>query len=276
MTFKAAALAAAYCALAGAGTVQAQAFAYAPGVQQYRITSTIKRTQQVGEQKLSDSAESVQVISVALAAKAKDTLQFTYTVDSLRTTLAEAQQLLSGMRGKKVTGSMSPQGEVFTFQVPADSTSPMGGQEYQSLRTFLIRFPNKSLQPGVSWTDTVSNKFSNMGIDGTETTVVTSRIVGDTTIAGQKAWRVQRSATATVTGSGSQNGQAIVVDGTRSIAGVSYMSRSGLYLGSNSTQQAKTTITAPAAGQSLIITQSATSRIERVAAQASGVRGRGV
>ena len=265
MTFKTAALAAAFGALAGATAVHAQTFAYAPGQQQYRITSIIRRTQEVGEQKMSDSATSVQVISVALAPKAQDTLQFTYTIDSLRTSMAEAEALLAGMRGKKVTGAMSPRGDVFTFEIPAEAESQMGGQEYQSLRTFLIHFPNASLRPGVTWVDTVSNKFSTMGIDGTETSIVTSRVAGDTTIARQKAWRIERNAAVTLTGTGNQNGQALVVNGTRTVTGVGYVSRDGVYLGANSMQQAKTTISAPGAGQSMVISQSATTKIERVA-----------
>lgn len=266
MRFRTAAIVAACYALAGAGVIRAQTFAYAAGQQQYRITSTIRRTQEVGAQKMSDSATSVQVISVALAPKAKDTLRFTYTIDSLRTSMAEAEALLAGMRGKQITGTMSLRGDVFTFEPPADAASQMGGQEYQSLRTFLIHFPNASLRAGVTWVDTVSNKFSTMGIDGTETTIVTSRVAGDTSIGGQKAWRVERAAAVTLSGTGNQNGQALVVNGTRTVQGVGYVSRDGVYLGANSTQQAKTTINAPGAGQSMVISQSATTKIERVGA----------
>ena len=268
MTCRFAALAAACCTAAccalAAGSARAQAFAYAPGTHRYRITSMLTWTQEVGEQKMSDSAVSVQVISVVLAPASKDTLRFEYAVDSVRATLPQAQQLLAGMRGRKVTGLMSPQGEVFDFQMPNDRASPVGGQEYRSLRSFLLRFPNAGLRAGLRWADTVSNPFSNMGLEGTETTIVTSRVAGDTTIAGVRAWRVERTVTGTVSGSGTQNGQAIVLDGTRSVAGESYVSRSGVYLGSVSTQEVKTTMRDPASGRSVVITQSATSKIERI------------
>ena len=147
MPFRFAALAAACGALAVAGAARAQSFAYAPGEHRYRVTSAITRTQAVGDRTTTDSAVSVQVISLALAAESRDTMRFTYTVDSVWATMAVAERLLAGMRGKRVTGSMSPRGDVFTFRVPADAASPMGGQEFQSLRSFLVRFPGAILRP---------------------------------------------------------------------------------------------------------------------------------
>ena len=262
MTFRAVVLAAACCALAGAA--RAQAFAYAPGEQQYRVTSVINQTRRVGEQVVADSAVSVLVISLTLAAQAGDTLRFTYTVDSVWATRADAERVLTGMRGKKVTGTMSPRGEVFTFRVPAGGASPMAGQEFQSFRSFLVRFPNAALRPGLSWADTARTAFSSAGIDGAETTILTSRVLGDTVIAGEPAWRVERTATATLSGAGTQSGHALVLEGNRSVAGVSYVSRSGLYLGAVSTQEGETAMLASASGPALVVTQTATTTIERV------------
>ena len=262
MTFTTAVLAAACCALAGAA--RAQAFAYAPGEHQYRVTSAIKRTQAVGDREVNDSAVSVQVISLALARQAKDTLRFTYTVDSVWATIPEVERLLAGMRGKRVTGTMSPLGDVYTFQVPADSASPMGGQEFRSFRSFLIRFPSGTLRPGQAWTDTVTATLGAAGLDGTETTILTSRVVGDTTVAGQTAWRVERTATATLSGSGTRSGQQFVLEGSRAVAGESYVSRSGVYLGSVSTQEGETVMMVVGSNRSLAVIQTATTHIERV------------
>jgi expansin (peptidoglycan-binding protein) len=115
---------------------------------------------------------------------------------------------------------------------------------------------------GDSWTDTVTQKFSNQGIQGTSTLVVTSRVLGDTTVAGRGAWRVQRSGMMTTTGSGSQGGQPLVLEGHGQLNGTSYVSPRGVYLGSEEMQTAQLTVQAPAMNMTIPISQRITSHTE--------------
>ena len=237
-------------------------FAYQPGNLQYRIIVTSHTTQEMQGQKMEDSGTVMRVITVALQPQGTDALGFTYRVDSATTTHPQAKEMVAQQQGKQVTGTVSPLGNVLTINVPVDSTQPMLKTQLESYRYFLLRLPNRDVKVGDSWTDTVTQKFSNQGIQGTSTLVVTSRVLGDTTVAGRGAWRVQRSGMMTTTGSGSQGGQPLVLEGHGQLNGTSYVSPRGVYLGSEEMQTALLTVHAPAMNMTIPISQRITSHTE--------------
>ncbi|MEJ7810569.1 MAG: hypothetical protein WKG32_09205 [Gemmatimonadaceae bacterium] len=261
-TLKSAALVALLAA--SASVVRAQTFAYTPGMAKYRITQKMSQTQEMMGQKKTDSLSSVQLLSLDLAAKGKDSLAFTLTIDSTTTSMAPAQAELAKLNGKKVTGAMSSLGKVASFVAPVDSASPTKGQEFESLRNFMLRFPDRNPKVGTSWVDTTNTPINNQGITGHATIIITSKIVGDTTVAGQKAWRVQRTGTTAVSGAGTQNGQALVLEGKGTLNGMSYVGANGVYLGANSTQNQEMSIQLPAMGMTVPITQTVSTMVEMV------------
>ena len=84
-------------------------------------------------------------------------------------------------------------------------------------------------------------------------------MIGDTTIAGQLAWRVHRTSTLVISGTQSQKDQQITMDGTGTGEAMYYIGANGVYLGSTSTQSMKETV--KAAGIVIPVTQTATSTV---------------
>jgi hypothetical protein len=94
--------------------------------------------------------------------------------------------------------------------------------------------------------------------------ITTSRVVGDTTFEGQKAWRVERTSIMSIHGTQSQAGQELKVDGDGTGNGTHYLGVNGAYLGSTATQRMNMRITIPAMGQTVPVTQVVTSTVERI------------
>jgi hypothetical protein len=265
MNFKSISLAA-LALTAGVTAAQAQQFAYTPGTQKYRLTSTMKMTQEMMGQKQEAELNTNEVITFAVTPKGRDSLAFSVTIDSASVTSNGPQGSpdVSKRIGSKVSGVMSSLGKVYTFQAPTDDA---GGLSYQGYKTFLVRVPSGALKAGMSWVDTTETKNSNNGIDVTAQTIVTSKIVGDTTVGGQKAWKVQRNTNTTLTGSGNQQGQALVLEGKGTGTATEVISSRGVYIGSDGTTNVDMTVTVPGVGMTIPITQVVTSKVEMVGAK---------
>ena len=94
--------------------------------------------------------------------------------------------------------------------------------------------------------------------------ITTSRVAGDTTFQGQKAWRVERSSVLSLQGTQSQAGQELKVEGNGTGNGTYYLGADGKYLGSSATQRMNMRITLPATGQTVPVTQAVTSTVEMI------------
>ena len=75
-------------------------------------------------------------------------------------------------------------------------------------------------------------------------TITVSKVIGDTTVAGQPAWRVHRTSTLLIAGTQAQSNQQISMDGTGTGEAMYYIGTNGVYLGSTSTQTMKETVKA--------------------------------
>lgn len=249
-------------ALAGATALQAQGISYAPGAAQYRISTVSKSTSEMQGQTQEVETTLTQRVSVNLTAKSKDTLQFVITVDSAKATSSNPMVPtpdVSKLIGAKITGTMSPAGKTYAV-VPAT-----GGDEMAALvegfSHFLIALPKGA---GTATVDTLNNKVTTNGVNVTRNIVTTAKIVGDTTYAGEKAWRVQRNTTLAVNGSGEAQGQAITLAGTGDGAAMYFVSAKGVYLGSNATQNLNMTIQVPGANLEIPQKQVTTTTVERI------------
>ncbi|MFN2400203.1 MAG: hypothetical protein ABR543_16435 [Gemmatimonadaceae bacterium] len=245
-------------------TLSAQkTFSYTPGKNTYRHSEVRKTTQEVMGQKQEIDITTSQQVSLALTPKTGDSLAFVFTVDSAVMTASnpQAQRDLSKLVGTTVNGVMSKLGKAYT--AVSSLTDAEGQNLAQGLKHFLVTFPENP-KVGSTWVDTVTVKPVVEGLDITTVVVTTSKILGDTTVGGEKALRVEHNATLTTTGSGSQGGQALVFDGTGTTSGMTYVSKKGVYLGSSSTQNQAMTITVPAAGMTIPMTTAVTSKVERL------------
>ena len=252
-------------ALAGATTLPAQGtVTYAPGARRYHLISVVKRTQELQGQKTEYQITNEQRVSLNILARGKDTLRFAVTLDSSKLSSNLPVQLpdLSKMQGTQVSGAMSPSGAVYSVQssIVADS-----GTDAQSLvegmSRFLLPVP-PGTKVGSSWVDTSTSRVNRGGNDLASRTVTTTTLLGDTTFAGQKAWRFERKLVLRIGGTQVQGSDQLAVKGDGTGSGMYYVSTKGVYLGSTGTQNMTMTVAIASKGVTIPVTQSVVSRVE--------------
>jgi hypothetical protein len=224
---------------AAGGVAPSGSFMYASGTRHYRITSVDTRTQDQagGRAPFEFATTTTQFVTLALASKARDTLALTLTIDSVvvNSTLDAPAADVQSFRGARMEGTMSPQGKLYVFEPPAGVTDNQTISLYRAFSRFLTAVPAK-LGAGTTWTDTSSASFKRGEFDIKTSTVTTSKVTADTTVAGQHAWRVERSAVISTSGEGKEKDKPIhlLADGT--IRTVQFLSASGIFLSSTGTQ----------------------------------------
>ena len=247
-----------------AATLTAQKpITYAPGSARYHLISVITRSQEQGGQKAEFKITNEQQVTVTLSAHGKDTLDFAYTLDSSTVVSNPPVQLpdVSKLVGTSVKGSMSAHGKVYALSSTAADTDSDAKNLVEGMSKFLLPLPEDAAV-GSRWTDTTVNSVSGEGNKLDMSAITTSRVVGDTTFKGQKAWRVERTSALTLQGKQSQGGQELQVEGQGTGNGTYYVGANGLYLGSSATQRMNMRITIPATGESVPVTQAVTSTVE--------------
>ena len=168
-------------------------------------------------------------------------------------------------KGRRLSGRVSTRGLVHAFD-PDSAGVPDISAAY---RNFLPHLPAQPLATGVSWTDTLRTPFTQAGIQGTTVTIIASKVLGDTTFGGQKAWRVERTGTLSMSGTGNQDGADLILSGSGTATGVSYIAENGVYLGARSEQELALNVEVPAASMTIPIKQTTVTRIERIAGPAA-------
>lgn len=218
----------------------AQTFAYTPGTQRYRIEiiTQNQRDQNGGRAPAEFDYTTTQVVTVHLARHARDTLTVTVTIDSIyqSSEMDAPKQKLTWAQGVKLTGTVSPTGQVYAFEAPANADANVRGL-YDGFRYFLPTLHGQ-VASGASWADTSSQRTGRRGAFDSVSTekIETSKVTGDTTYAGKPAWRIERTGSIALHGQGSEAGKALVVAGDGTIRGVQYVSTTGVYLGAKVTQ----------------------------------------
>jgi hypothetical protein len=241
---------------------------YEPTVQRYRLHSTVQRTQEMNGEKTTGLITNEQQVTMSILAPGakralteKDTLRFAVTLDSVNMSSNLSVQLpdISVMQGTKVSGIMLPSGKVLRFGSDTKATDGVDRESIvSSMAHFLLTLP-ATAAAGTNWVDTATTNVSKDGNSLNTQTITTSSVIGDTTVAGQKAWRVRRSSTLTISGSQLQENQKITMDGTGSGEAMYYIGTNGVYLGSTASQSMKETV--KAAGTVIPVTQTATSTV---------------
>ena len=270
--------AAAILVAAAGSTAAAQPFAYKPGAQHYRLDQTVATEQTVQGMAQSSTSSTAQFISMELAPGAQG-LGVTFVIDSVLVLPADsgapaspmqaqvqmqAQDAAKALKGRRLTGTVTPLGRVQTLAV-ADTVVPNAQQLANGFKAFLVPFPSASVKAGLTWTDTTTNEFKNMsGIDGTTKSVVTYTVVGDTTVAGQKAWKVEQKGTLTMTGAGAAQGTDVSLSGDGTVQGTVVVGQNGVYLGGDVEQTQSLKVEVPAASMTIPITNNVTTKIRPI------------
>lgn len=240
----------------------AQGVEYAAGTTKYRLSTTTKgsQTSPMGSQDFQVDAQ--QQLTVNLAKPAKDTVVATVTLDSLTIKSSQGDQDLSRLLGSKFVTYLSPTGKVYSSKAAA-GTDPILAQVTESVARFLPAY-RRDIKTGLIWSDTVSGKVNQQGMEVDRTIIANYKVLDDTTVAGEKAFKVARASTVKAAGSGTAQGQPVALESATVSDAVFFLSPKGVYLGGRQNDDINVKITILAQNAEISIKQSAQSKIETI------------
>jgi hypothetical protein len=243
-----------------AAPLRAQGVEYSAGTTRYRLSTTTKGSQSspMGNQDFQVDAK--QLLTVNLAKPSKDTVVATITLDSLNIESTQGAQDLSRLLGSKFITYISPTGKFYSAK-SQEGGDPILAQVTESVSRFLPQY-RRDLRAGLAWSDTSSGKVNQQGMELDRTIISDYKVLGDTTISGEKAFKVARLSTVKAAGSGSTQGQPIAIESATNSDGVFFLSPKGIYLGGRQNDDINVKVTILSQNAEINIKQSAQSRIE--------------
>ena len=246
-------------------TALAQSFEYAPGSAQYRITRVDKTTQEMGGQKQSGETTVNQLITVTLTRPSKDTVAGVLVLDSIMigSTMGPAPSL-GHLMGLKVQTRTSPNGaKVYSIVGPKEEDAAMASQLTAGLGAFLPKVGGK-LAKGSTWADTTSSVVKQFGIDLNRKVISNYAVLGDTTVAGESAWKVARTDSVTLAGNGVGQMGAMTLEGSSTSKGQLLLSNKGAFLGAEGNDESGLRVVISANGAEVNVTTTSTTKVQRV------------
>jgi hypothetical protein len=241
---------------------RAQNVEYVTGTTHYRVTTTTKgsQTTPLGNSDFELGVD--QRITLDLSREARDTLVATITLDSIALTGAPGAPDLSGLMGAKFVSLVSPTGRIYSTKPPSTS-NPLLSQFAEGISRFLPAY-RAELRQGATWSDTTSGKMNQQGMDVDRTIISNYTVEGDTTIAGEKAFKIARATTARAVGSGSSQGTPVSLESSSTSNGAFFLSAGGVFLGGTSTDDVDLKLKILAQGAEISMKQKAHTTIEPV------------
>ena len=225
-----------------AAPLSAQGVEYAAGTTKYRISTTTKGTQSSPMGSGNFELGLQQQLTVNLMKHAKDTLMATITIDSIALKTAGPAPDMKQLVGKHWVSLISPTGKFYSTKLVDGVVDPALSQITESVSHFLPAYRG-SLAAGTAWSDTVSGKVKQQGLDVDRTIVTNYKVSGDTTIGGEKAIRVERNSNVKAAGGGTAENTAMMMETTGNSTGAFFVTPKGVYLGGTNTDDMNVKIT---------------------------------
>jgi hypothetical protein len=160
--------------------------------------------------------------------------------------------------GTRWTAALSPNGALTDLH--ADRSSTVGDQVGATLPVLFPALPLAGLEQGSAWTDTTERSLKADAFDAVEHAVTNYRATG----ADGRAITIESSTTFERTGKGGQAAQPMEMTAGGARRGVYRFGRNGGVLTAAGADSAEITISVPAVGQTVPVSQRATWRIEAV------------
>jgi hypothetical protein len=248
--------------LAGCAAIgQAQDFAYLPGTAHYRLTIKSTGGWEAQGTKREVGLDAEQQMTLKLVPRGRDTLALSITLDSARI----VAPMMAGVDaspavGMQVNAVLSSLGRVYSRELPNLRGREAFALVAEEMARFLPILP-PVLRPGLTWSDTLSDPVSQMGIAITRTRVTNFRVLGDTVMDGERVWRVQRNAQTTMTGNGTAMGTPMSFEGASTGTGTLFLSQGGRYLGADLQEEVKSKVTLTTMKQEILGSQTQTTKV---------------
>jgi hypothetical protein len=122
----------------------------------------------------------------------------------------------------------------------------------------------RDLEVGMTWADTSSGKVMQQQVEVDRTIVTTYTVVGDTVISGKKALQVNRLASTKAAGNGVAGGAPVSLIANTTSDGRFFLSPSGAYLGGDTTDDIRLTLTIVSQNAEITLKQLAKTKVEAI------------
>lgn len=245
-----------------AAPIRAQGLEYSAGTTRYRLSTTTKGNQTTPMGSQDFQVDATQQLTVNIAKQAKDTMVATVTLDSITVKSPQGSQDLSKLLGTKFVSYLSPTGKLYSSRT-AEGADPMVAQVTESVSRFLPTY-RSDLKAGSVWSDTTTGKVTQQGMELDRTIIANYRVLGDTTVSGQKAFKIERVSTVKAAGSGTTQGTPVSLESATTSNAVFFLTPKGVYLGGTQNDDINMKITILAQGAEISIKQKAESKIEAI------------
>jgi hypothetical protein len=236
---------------------------YGPSSGRYRITGTMKQSQVQMGQTMEFELSSNQLLNVVVT-KSGTALALSLTVDSATaaTTAPMPAPDLSAIIGANVVGAMGFDGHMPTTTVTDKAGKPMDASTNNSLKSFFPRL-KVGATPGTTWSDTTATKGLQNGANVSSTTITEYTLVGDTTVAGTRGWKIVGTMSGSIEGAGNQGGADFSMKGAITGKSTMVIGAGGVFVSGVLSNDLKMTIDVPMASMQIPMTQTTTTTISR-------------
>jgi hypothetical protein len=244
----------------------AQGFEYAPGTAQFRVTQKTKISQEMMGQKQDGETSAMQLFTLTLSRPAKDTVLATYVIDSVfaTTMTGTPAPFTDRYKGMKVEVKAAPTGTtVYSVKGPTDLEVPNAAPLVTALGGYLPRL-RANLAKGATWMDTISGKVNQFGIELDRKVLSRVEVLKDTTIGGTSAWKVQRSDSTTIAGSGNSANGPMSMEGSSLGKTTFYVTPKGMLLAADGAENGNVRVVLSSNGMEITITTAAETKVEKV------------
>jgi hypothetical protein len=245
-----------------AAPLAAQGVEYATGTTKYRLTGTTKGTQTLPTGSSSFEVGVMQQITVNLAKTAKDTVTAIMTLDTIALKADGQMPELGKLKGASFTSLISPTGKLYSTKAPP-GLDPSLAQVVDGIAKILPAY-RANIALGASWADTVSGKVNQQGLEVDRTMISNFSVKGDTTIDGQKAWKIDRVTSIKAGGKGNMQGMPVALESDGTSTGAFFLTPKGLYLGAVSNDLLNVKITLVGQNMEVNIKQQGTTNVEAI------------
>jgi hypothetical protein len=242
------------------GVAAAQTFSYAPGTTSYRMVVKSSGTSETRGLSRAISLDAQQRLTLTIVRRAPDTLALAIVLDSATITAPELG--IRDVRGgfdMTVTALLAPYGRLYTRALPDLAGREALAAVAEEMARFLPIIP-AAPRLGLAWSDTTRDSVPQLGLSIARTRITEYAVIADTTIGGERAWRVDRRARTSMEGSASM-GTPIAFQGQSLGTGAYFVGHSGRYLGATLHEQVTSRATLTALNQDVVGSQTQTTTI---------------
>jgi hypothetical protein len=242
--------------------LRAQRVEYAAGTIRYRVSTTTKGIQTSSRGDANFEANVTEQLTVNIMKHARDTVIAILTLDSITIRSAGPKPDLSKLMGARFVSLVSPTGRFYSTTGPVD-IDPQLAPIADGVARFLPTFRGE-LAPGATWTDSLSDKDTQQGIQLDRITVSHFSVSGDTTIGGEKALTIKRVTSIRGTGKGNIQGTPVALETVNRNTGTLFLTPGGAYLGGTLDDDVNVKLTIIAQNEQINIKQSVQTKIDAI------------